>query len=215
MNKIIKQLFAKITKNPLYLQIVFALLAFVIMVVLSYFFMSNIVHRELVHNAENMLGLVQGKIDSALHESEALLNIFSQSVRHLILHGADIDALRKYIIGITEYTMVSSTRMSYIDGFYGYFELPTGEFSYITGASWTPPLDYAPHSRPWYQAAIAAGGNIALTEPYINLATGNIVFTFTRSLYDDDGNFIGITCLDVSINIIGGDIVATAAMECC
>jgi len=207
------QLRKKRLKRPLFLQITFAALAFIMMVVLSYLFMSQIVHRHLVHNAENVLAFEQEKIEQVLQKPEAMLGTFSQTIRSMISRGEGIGTLRRYVTEITEYLMSSIKHMAESDGFYGYFETPAGEAAYISGTGWVPPDDYVPQSRPWYIAAVEAGGSIVATTPYVDIATGKPVFTFTRCLYDGDGRQLGVACLNVPVSIIGDDVVATALSQ--
>ena len=200
-------------RKSLLLQIVFTVLAFVMMVVLSYLFMSNIVHRELVHNAENELTLAQAKIDATLHEAEVFLGGFSQTIRHMILNGSDTDMLQDYISEIFEFILASNLNITYIDGIFGYFETLSGERAFINGKGWIPPEGYRPQRRNWYEVAISAGGSIAITPPYVGLASGNNIFTFARSIYDNNGRLLGVVALNLPVDIIGDDVVATALAQ--
>jgi hypothetical protein len=216
MNNLKKHFSLTKSKNPLYLQIIFTILAFVMMVVLSYLFMSNIVHRELVNNAQNVLSIGQTKIESVLQQSESVLGAFSQTVRHIILLGGGMEMLQEYVTGINEYLVavnILKADISGAGGVYGYFETFAGERIYVSGKKWPVPSGYSPRYRPWYQAAIAAGGYIVVTTPYEDIATGHLVFTFARSLYHEDGRLLGVACLDVPVEIIGDDIVATALSQ--
>jgi signal transduction histidine kinase/CheY-like chemotaxis protein len=216
MNNLRERFLSMKPKGPLYLQIMFTVLAFVVMVVLSYLFMSNIVHRELVQNANNVLSLGQSKIESVLQQSEAILGGFSQTVRRIILMGGGLDALQEYVTEITEYLNASNMLLMDIygaGGVYGYFETLAGYRVYVSGKEWSPPPGYTPRSRPWYMAAMAASGSIVVTAPYEDLATGQLVFTFARSLFHDDGRFLGVASLDMPINTIADDIIATALAQ--
>jgi len=211
---VIRAFIQKITQvRPLYLQLVFTALAFLAMVVLSYIFMSAMVRSYLVHHAENVLAITQLEIESVLQESEAVHLSFSQTVRRMILQGGNLDALQEYMTEITEYLMANNDRESRINNVYGYFTTLAGESAYLNSKRWVPPDSYVPQSRPWYQAAIAAGGRVVATSPYLSMATGELVFTYVRSLYDDDGRRIGVACIDVPIDIIGNDVVKTAMAQ--
>ena len=203
----------KRSKRPLFLQITFTALAFVMMVVLSYLCMGEVVHKHLVHNAENVLEFEQVKIEQVLQKPEAMLGTFSQTMRSMILRGDNMDTLRNYVTEITEYLMSNNGHMDESDGFYGYFQTLSGETAYINSTGWIPPADYVPQDRPWYVAATEAAGSIVATPPYVDMETGKPVFAFTRCLYDGNGRQLGIACLNVPISIIGDDIVATALSQ--
>ena len=210
----IRALIQKITLiRPLYLQLVFTALAFLAMVILSYTFMSAMVRSYLVYHAENVLAITQLEIESVLHESESMHLNFSQTVRRMILQGGDLNALHEYMTEISEYMMASSGRELRISSVYGYFITLDGDSAYLNSNRWVPPEGYVPHDRPWFQAAVAAGGRIVATAPYVCIATGDLVFTYVRSLYDDDGRHLGVACIDVPIDMIGGGVVTTAMTQ--
>jgi len=197
-------------KRALYAQLIFTVLAFFIMVVLSYLFAVNIVRNDIKNNTENVLSLEQSKIASDLTEPESTLGSFSQTVRAMILQGANKAALREYIVDMTQYMRENASRMSNYNGLYGYFEtLPGGPVN-INGAGWIPPEDYIPQERPWYKLAVESKGEIAKTPPYIDSITGNPVLTYARCLYDNNWRRLGVVAVDVSINELGKNIVETA-----
>ena len=203
-------------QRRLYLQVAFTALAFLMMVVLSYLFMSNMVHMYLVRNAKSVLTQSQIKIESILQEPEATLDGFSQTVRHMLLRGDDMETLHEYIVEITEHMVKNKRRISGFDGFYGYFETLTDEAAYLHGRlqkNWIPPEDFVPQDRPWYQAALAADGKVATTAPYVDFTTGKLVFTYARVLYTDDGRLLGVTCLNVAVDPLGDDVVAMALAQ--
>jgi len=199
--------------RPLYLQLMFTALAFLAMVVLSYIFMSAMVRSYLVHHVENVLAITQLEIESVLRESETVHLAFSQTMRRMILQGNDLDSLQEYMSEITEYMMTNNNRESVLNNVYGYFKTLDGQSAYLSSKRWVRPDCYVPQDRPWYKTAIAAGGRVVATAPYVSTVTGELVFTYARSLYDDDGRHLGVACIDVPINIIGNDVVMTAMAQ--
>ena len=68
-------------------------------------------------------------------------------------------------------------------GVYSYYQ---GE--YLDGSGWTPPSDYEPTERPWYRAAVEAGGKITTVKPYLNLQTRTMMMSVCQML--DDGKSV-------------------------
>ncbi|HYE11540.1 MAG TPA: methyl-accepting chemotaxis protein [Patescibacteria group bacterium] len=77
-----------------------------------------------------------------------------------------------------------------------YMGLEDGRF--IDGSGWTPPADYTPKTRVWYQKGISASG-VAFSEPYIDLITGNFVVSPVRTIYFADGTKRGVIGADISL----------------
>ena len=198
----------------LHWQIIFTVFAFLAMVLLSYGFTSDIVHRFMIRNSENLLEFEQINIEYLLGESETMLDRYSQTVRHMIMQGADKDALQKYMWEISEYVMKSQHRNSAgFGGVFGYFETISGETVYIDSRDRNPPASYMARSRPWYKAAVEAGGVIVATTPYVERSSGQAVFTYSRAIYDDDGRSLGVAGLSVLVDHIGQKVVAAALAQ--
>ena len=197
-------------KKILYIEITFTAAAFFAMVVLSYIFTVNIVREHIKTNTESVISLERAKIISDLTEPESTLGSLSQTVRSMILNGADAVAVQDFIDDQSEYMLQIGELMSNYNGLYGYFEtLPDGPV-FLNGVDWIPPDDYIPSERPWYKLAIAAGGKVVETEPYIDSLSGEAVVTYARGLFDVEGRRLGVAAVDVSLNEIGGDVVSTA-----
>ncbi|MCT4775811.1 methyl-accepting chemotaxis protein [Exiguobacterium aquaticum] len=65
------------------------------------------------------------------------------------------------------------------------------------------PDDYDPRTRPWYEAADAAGGNVVVTDPYVDAASNKMMITLSQT--GTDGR--GVIAVDVDVD----DIAAVAA----
>jgi signal transduction histidine kinase/DNA-binding response OmpR family regulator len=193
--------------RPLYVQLLFTGFAFLFMVVLGYSFTSRIVRANLVRNVQNTLDYVEAKISSDLLESYTTLDDFSQSIRSLILHSTDTAKLRAYITDITSYLVTKNNDTFSHNGPYGYIEKFTDKPFFFSGIGREPTDDFSPADRPWYKAAIEAGGGIAETLPYIDVITGETVLTYSRCIFDDDGNRLGVIAFDVLVGNIGEKVV--------
>jgi hypothetical protein len=108
---------------------------------------------------------------------------------------------------MTEYVLNDEDLMSFATGVYGVFDVFGGRFH--TGIDWIPPDDYVPQSRPWYIAAVEANGKVGITEPYLDVSLGVVATTYSRCIFDEEGNLLGVVCLDVKIDRIRNLAVST------
>jgi len=181
------------------------------MVVLSYFFASNIVRHHLVRDSENVLAREKDRIEMALVLPEVMLYSFSETVRHMILRGDDLDTIRKYVEELSALLVARNQHFVGFDGVFGYFETLDGQSAFLHGKDRIPPEDYDPLSRHWYKAAIESGTcTVVQVPPYLAI-TENLVFAYVRGIYDDNGHLLGVACLTVSIDAIGQDVVEVAS----
>ncbi len=195
--------------KPLYRQILFAALAFAAMVALSYAFMSSIVRRNLIRNVNSVLDFAQSRVSSDMGDDSSILNNFSEAVRDMVLSGVSADAIKEYINDITYYVHRLGANALDIKGFYGYFESLPGGPVLIYSDYWPVSENSLPVESYWYQAAVKAGGDIIGTVPYIN-ETHGILFTYAKCIFDGEGRRLGVICIDVTLNIIGQEVVNTA-----
>ena len=60
------------------------------------------------------------------------------------------------------------------------------------------PSDFDPRSRPWYQDAVNANGQVVITKAYRS-ADGVLTFTITQSVNNAAGDLIGCIGLDINL----------------
>ena len=201
-------------RHLLYVQLAFTVLAFMLMGFFSYLFASNLVHHYMVIRAENIVDIEQMKIEADLREPNTALGIFSESVREMIVNGDGNLKLKNFFDQQSDYLRKKKkANFVNIKGFYGYFENHSDEPIFISGTDWIPPEDYIPSERPWYHTAIEALGEISESKPYTDKATGNIVISYSRSIYSEGGHIIGVVSLDVLVSEIGKYIIDTALAQ--
>ncbi|MCL2210891.1 MAG: response regulator [Treponema sp.] len=185
----------------------FTVLAFTAMVFLSYFFMRNLVHKNLISNAESVFSFAQTQLESDLIEPRMMLQGFSQTVRNMVIRGDSAEAVENYTKDITHYLHLSGSRVLNALEMYGYFEA-FGDPIFI--GSKEIPEDFDPLSRPWFQMAVSNCGVAIETPPYQSTIDGNTVITYARCIHDNNDDRIGIVCLNVNINNIGENIIDIA-----
>jgi Signal transduction histidine kinase len=197
-------------KRPLYVQLAFTLFAFLMMVVLSFNFTNKIVHTNLVRNVESVLDYVETQIGSELLESRTILDDFAQSVQSLILSGNDAAKLTAYNTDISNYLLSKNRDSLSPGGPFCYIEKFSDGPEFINGIGWKAPDSWQPPDRPWYKAALDADGKIAETEPFKDTMTGETVFSYSRCIYDNEGNRLGVAAIDVRISPIGERVANTS-----
>jgi len=200
----------KITIKHLYVQILFTIFAFLMMVVLSFNFTGRIVRTNLIRNVEIVLDYVESQINSDLLESRTILDDFAQSIQGLLLYGDDAAKLVAYNTYISNH-LISKDNVSFSpSGPFGYIEKsPEGPF-FFNGIGWQPPNDWQPPDRLWYKAALNSNGDIVETIPYIDSITGEIVFSYSRCIFDSDGSRLGVVAIDTRTGYIGDRVANTA-----
>ncbi len=65
--------------------------------------------------------------------------------------------------------------------------------------------DYDPRARNWYKRAKQAGQTI-WTEPFIDASTGNTILSICRPVTDWEGQFVGVTAIDILIENIFNEL---------
>jgi signal transduction histidine kinase/FixJ family two-component response regulator len=207
---IINSIFKKLTpKKPLYVHIMFTIFAFLLMVVLSYFFTSNIVKKHLRQNTENILASVRTQVLSDLMEPQRALESFSHTVRNMILHGDNAEKIREYYNDISNYLSLNKQSYLSFNGFLGYFEtLPEGHV-FMESFNWDRPADFDPTERAWFLDAVAAKGDIAETLMYHDIIYGDAMLIYSMCLFDNRGNRLGVVGLRVQIDTVKKYIVNT------
>jgi len=194
--------------RPLYIQIIFTVLAFCAMVLLSCFFMRNIIHKNLVRNAENVFSFAQTQIESDLYEPRMMLSGFSQTVRSLIIRGDSSYEVESYINDIAGFFHSGGSVLMSTANVFGIFHVFGDEPIFIINHGKIPD-SYDPLARPWYQLAAANCGYVVETPPYISAFSGNRVIAFSCCLHDDTNRSLGVVGLEINIEYIGLDGINT------
>jgi signal transduction histidine kinase/CheY-like chemotaxis protein len=194
-------------KRSLYVQLLFTGFAFLAMVILSVIFSSRIVRINLARNADSILDITEAQINLELLEPQKILDSYAGTLRGMILRGDNADMLQNYTTYISLYLgLREDARLSSL---YGYIENLPGGPAYLHTFNGPVPENFSFTERPWYITAVTAGGSTVETEPYTNSITGERIITYSRGIYDDEGGYLGVVCINMEIRHIGGKIVNT------
>jgi signal transduction histidine kinase/DNA-binding response OmpR family regulator/HPt (histidine-containing phosphotransfer) domain-containing protein len=174
------------------------IIAFVIMGVSSFIFVSRIEHNHMIKDAVDALAFAESEIIADLQEPETFLGGYSETIRSMLIKGESENTLLTYITTLTNYFINDRDQMYGLLSTHGYF-FTWGE-KYLSGRSAIPPENFSPKDQLWYRRAIDAKGKTTVSEPYKDLITGNSVLTFSRYLTDDNDNPLAIICIDIELN---------------
>jgi len=194
-------------KRPLYVQLFFTGFAFVLMTLLSYFFVNRIVKDNILRNTESVLDFLQAQIETDIAEMKTTLGAFSQGVRSMLLNGEDSDKIRYYTDEISIFLRSMEKSEFSINGVYGYIEKFPGGPIFLNGLNMQLPNDYSPTERPWYKVSLTADRGITETAPYRDMATNELVITYLCNIYDDKGGRLGVVCVDARASFIGEKMI--------
>jgi signal transduction histidine kinase/DNA-binding response OmpR family regulator len=194
--------------SPLYAQALIVVLAFALMVILSYLFVSKMERESLRKNVKSVIETTELNIKADLLEPETMLGGISETIRDIIIQENDINKVHEYIEHINEYVHANADkRLSGVIGFHADFNADSALFWSNAAPEWMP------KNRLWYTAAIEANGDIGQTPPYIDIYTNTLSMTFSRLILDEDGQFLGIVCLDILLDRIRQFAVDTRFTE--
>lgn len=167
--------------------LIFLLQALMLAVIFSSFYSigANDIKELGVSNVKSQAAMVE----NYLNRGNNVLWFAAESVEHLMTYYAGNDEILGYLTDATK-QMQQQFDINFT-GLYGYIN---GE--YIDGSGWEPPEDYAPTDRSWYKEAVAAGGEMIVSSPYVDAQTGEVVISFSQMLPDGKS----VLSLDVILN---------------
>jgi hypothetical protein len=205
----------RITKEMIirYAYVFLVLLAFTLMVISTYLFVSITESRHLKRSAENAILYTEASIKSDMQGLETLLGVVSETINDMIINGESSDAINEYILFINNYVEAGSgKRLQGATGIFGVFDIFDG-LMLIGRGSWMPPDNYYQTDRPWYTEAVKAAGGISITDPYLNIYSNEITITLSRQIFDGNGNALGVICLNIELTRIAQYVVSTQFVE--
>ena len=196
-------------KNPLFAQLLFTALAFLVLNVLTYIFVRNVIANNLSRNAENVFSLTLTQVENDLNNPKMYLAGFSRTVRTSVMRGVDRAILEEYFMDLSNH-LIENRRLIGFEGFSGYFGNMPGGPVFIQTFEWELPEGYDPPQRPWYKNAIAAHGEIAETVAYNDIINNDNTLIYSLCVHDDNDTLLGVICMRLKIDEIGNRIVNTA-----
>jgi hypothetical protein len=148
--------------RSVYTQIFIIVIAFIIMCVSSYIFVSSIERKHLVKDAGNMLTIMETELNAMFLEYETFLAGQSETIRKMILAGENLNTISMHIKAITDFMLNDMDHMRDLNNLHGYLYEFGGK--YISGKEEEPDNEFIPEEHSWVVSAIEAGGKIVVTE---------------------------------------------------
>ncbi len=169
-------------------------LAFLAMVLVSYFYVSSIVSKQMLYICEGILNTTQAAVSANLSETELSFSNVSMTFENMISSGKSNQEMLQYLQDINSFYSGERSPMPDFMKFYGYIR---GEF--LDGLGWVPPDDYDARTRPWYTGALNSNRKIYFSEPYTDAQTGGQVISFSQVIIDSSNRFYGVLAIDLNL----------------
>ncbi|MDR2393135.1 MAG: response regulator [Treponema sp.] len=184
-----------------YQQLLFVIMAFVVMVGVSYLYTSSIVRAQLFSNGEEAIKSAQIRIQAELNQAGVFLKNTGFFVERMILEEKSSEALESALKQLTQWNAGKGATL--IKGFGGIYGLIQGVF--VSGHGWIPPGTYDPRTRPWYIGADAAQGKLFYSDPYIDSMSGDTIVSVSQKIMDTSET-LGILAININISEMLGFI---------
>lgn len=167
--------------------LIFLLQAIMLAVIFSSFYSigANDIKELGVSNMKSQAAMVE----NYLNRGNNVLWFAAESVEHLMKYYAGNDEILGYLTDATGQMQLQFD--ANFTGLYGYIN-----DEYIDGSGWMPPEGYDPTDRSWYREAVEAGGEMIVSDPYVDAQTGEVVISFSQMLLDNKS----VLSLDVILN---------------
>ena len=196
--------------RPLYIQLTFTIIAFAAMVLLSFLFMRDIVHNNLVRNADSVFSFAQSQLEADLLEPQMMLRSFSQTIRTMLIRGDNTEDISDYFHDISSYYQSVGMRILSSTVLFGYFDALEDEPVFLINNEALPDY-YVPTDRPWFNMAVQNCGFVIETPPYQSLFSDDTVITYARCIHDENDDRLAILGLEISIEDIGKSVINIAS----
>ncbi|MCL2018583.1 MAG: ATP-binding protein [Oscillospiraceae bacterium] len=193
----------------LYAQVLYVVIAFAIMVAASYIFAVNIERGHLEREVVTTFSNIESQFYSDLQELNTFIGVISENALSMLTDGAGFIEMCEYLTYLTVYGRDVLT-INGLNGVFASFDVfdPETE-SGFSGA--VPDINYwvelkksgfLVEDRLWYIAAVEANGEIVMTEPYVDVVSDEMVFSYARAIFDDNGERLAIIGVTVSLDRI-------------
>ena len=184
-------------KKPYLQQAMLVVLAFMIMVGVSFWYVKDIVQQQMRINGDEVIASANATVRSLLSETEVSLISVLYPVERLIDDGESTENVVRHIAALSDWLVEKTHRYFALSGIYGYVR---GE--YVDGGRWIPPADYVPEKRPWYIGAIQKQGKTHYTDPYVDAETGRVIISVSREVRGKEGTSGGVVAIDFDISAV-------------
>ena len=168
--------------------------------VLVFFIAMMSVMVAMLYSSSKETIMVRGELQAArsasvlekfLSQGNDVVKEASYGIEKMLDEGESHKNIVEYMVALTD--NIKNSIDNRFTGVYGYVD---GE--YMDGAMWVPEADYVPQERPWYIKGFAAGGQLVLVEPYMDMETGELTMTAAKLLSDGES----VVALDIKMDMM-------------
>ena len=181
-------------KSHVKILLVFA--AFFLMIASSSIIMYNTLSKKLLEHADEAMNEIQEFLSAEMTDPEIALHFFADTIQGMIERGEDISAIKAYMEECSSDEYKKKIHLDCYKSIFGYFDV-FDEF--YDGVDFDFPEGFAFKERPWYTNAVAGSGRIVLSKVYLDARMNILTMFYSRSMFDSNGNFLGVLAMSVPI----------------
>ena len=190
--------------NP-YVATTIIFLAFIIMTILCYFALTAFQRKHLIKHSRAEMANLQKNIRRDFNEPVILLIAGAEYMRSILTGNEDRDEVERHVRNISGRIVENNHYKFSAFGLFGYYERFGGAF--VDSEIWEPGPDYRPKERAWYKAAIAADGEVAVSDFFYDASTKDLVISYSILIYDDERVPLMVLSMNVPIGKIAEGVV--------
>ncbi|GHU50180.1 hypothetical protein AGMMS49975_00670 [Clostridia bacterium] len=183
-----------------YRQLLFVFVAFVILISVSFYFVSGIVQRHLLRHGEEVTETAESNLRMVLSEAENALNGVTYTIEHALESGDDLRQLIE-----TQNEWLKHTAPHMFSTQHAVYAIVDGEF--YAPRAWVADMDYTVTKRPWYIGATANPNKVYFSMPYkFGVNDAEFGMSVSRELHDKHGKVRGVVGLDIDPKLIKNSV---------
>ncbi|WP_237417160.1 methyl-accepting chemotaxis protein [Halobacillus litoralis] len=154
----------------------------------SYTFGVSITTDELTDNVEKQMNSLNDSFELFFQSQEDIVNHYSQEQAFINYASEEDRVIRRMDDIRSSNEIIKNAYMGIED---------SGET--ITDSTLTLPSDFDPRERPWYKDAVANGGDLIWTAPYMDTNTNETIMSVARAVMDGN-EVMGVFSIDLNMN---------------
>ena len=152
-------------------------LSFMSIFLLYYAMLHSEISKKIAKNGELCAMESSHRVDKYLSVGTDIMRVACRTLDKMIRDGRSRAEMLDYLLN--QSAAIESIMSGNSNGIYGFIE---GEF--LDGTGWKPDAGFIPVERPWYIGARGNSGRIAVIDPYLDVRTGRVVITLSKTLCD-------------------------------
>ncbi|MCL2284304.1 MAG: response regulator [Fibromonadales bacterium] len=174
-------------------QIFFVCAAFILMVAIGSFYVSDVIRKVSISTITVALNETEKTMKAYLREPKVAFDNIYTALQSMLDKGDSQEAVLQYLMRTTN-LLAQEKGISGFNSVYGYIR---GEF--ISGLGINPQNEYIPQTRPWYQMAIR-NKTAEYTPPYTDEKTNRTIISLAQEIHGRNGDYYGVLSMDIDIS---------------